>query len=185
VQMGFYFDQTRCTGCYACVVACKDWHNVAAGPASWRRVTTIEKGRFPDVFVAFLSHSCYHCANPACVATCPAGAITKREKDGVVTIDRAKCRGKDQCDLCLQACPYQAPQFGVESDAKMQKCDFCLDRLAEGKQPVCVAACPMYALDAGPLEELEKKYGCERQAEGFVSSRKEKPSIIFKPKQRH
>ncbi|MFW9941118.1 MAG: 4Fe-4S binding protein, partial [Candidatus Thorarchaeota archaeon] len=22
-QMGFYFDQTRCTGCYTCSVACK------------------------------------------------------------------------------------------------------------------------------------------------------------------
>ena len=54
MQMGFYFDQTRCTGCYACVVACKDWHDVPAGPASWRKVATIEEGNFPDLFVAFL-----------------------------------------------------------------------------------------------------------------------------------
>ncbi|MEE8174036.1 MAG: 4Fe-4S binding protein [Dehalococcoidia bacterium] len=33
--MAFYFDQTRCTGCYACSVACKDWDDVPAGPASW------------------------------------------------------------------------------------------------------------------------------------------------------
>ncbi len=24
MQLGFYFDQTRCTGCHTCVVACKD-----------------------------------------------------------------------------------------------------------------------------------------------------------------
>ena len=47
-QMGFYFDQTRCTGCYACVVACKDWHDIDAGPVSWMRVNTIEKGKFLD-----------------------------------------------------------------------------------------------------------------------------------------
>ena len=39
MQLAFYFDQTRCTGCYACVVACKDWHDIPAGPASWMRVT--------------------------------------------------------------------------------------------------------------------------------------------------
>jgi anaerobic dimethyl sulfoxide reductase subunit B (iron-sulfur subunit) len=35
MQLAFYFDQTRCTGCYTCVVACKDWHDIPAGPASW------------------------------------------------------------------------------------------------------------------------------------------------------
>jgi anaerobic dimethyl sulfoxide reductase subunit B (iron-sulfur subunit) len=38
MQLAFYFDQTRCTGCYTCAVACKDWHDVPAGPASWMRV---------------------------------------------------------------------------------------------------------------------------------------------------
>ncbi|MFC2006443.1 4Fe-4S dicluster domain-containing protein, partial [Chloroflexota bacterium] len=37
-------------------------------------------------------------------------------------------QGKDSCDLCLQACPYETPQFGVEENAKMEKCDLCLDR---------------------------------------------------------
>ncbi len=182
MQMGFYFDQTRCTGCYVCVVACKDWHDVPAGPANWRRVATIEEGSFPALFVAFLSTSCCHCADPACVAACPSGAITKREEDGIVVVDQEKCWGRDQCDLCLQACPYQSPQFGAEPNAKMQKCNLCLDRLEEGKQPICIAGCPLRALDAGPLEELEERYGQERQAEGFVYSSETKPSIIFKPK---
>ncbi|UCC59478.1 MAG: 4Fe-4S dicluster domain-containing protein, partial [Dehalococcoidia bacterium] len=152
MQMGFYFDQTRCTGCYTCIVACKDWHDVPAGPASWRRVATIEEGEFPDLFVAFYTSSCYHCAEPACVAACPAGAITKRQEDGVVLVDREKCLGKDQCDLCLQACTYKAPQFGAEPNAKMQMCNLCPDRLEEGKKPICVAGCPMRALDAGPID---------------------------------
>ena len=182
VQIGFYFDQTCCTGCFTCIVACKDWNDVDAGPASWRRVITIEKGTYPNLFVAFLSTACYHCVEPACVSACPFGAITKRELDGVVVVDKEACLGKDNCDMCLQACPYDAPQFGAEENAKMQKCHFCLDRLAENKKPACVDACPMRAMDAGPIEELRAKYGDIGEADGFVYSEKCVPSIVFKPK---
>jgi len=41
MQYGFYFDQTRCIGCYTCIVSCKDSHNVEAGPASWTSLATI------------------------------------------------------------------------------------------------------------------------------------------------
>ncbi len=141
MQMGFYFDQTRCTGCFTCIVACKDWNDVDAGPASWRRVISMEKGRYPDLFVGFLSATCYHCLEPACVPACPADAISKRDLDGVVVVDREACLGKDNCSMCLEACPYDAPQFGAENNAKMQKCHFCLDRLAENKkQPVLMPA---------------------------------------------
>ena len=184
MQMGFYFDQTRCTGCYTCVVACKDWHDIPAGPASWRRVATFEEGEYPDLFVAFLVTSCYHCADPACIAACPVDAISKRAEDGVVLVDRDKCLGNDNCDMCLQACPYHSPQFGAEKNAKMQMCDFCSDRLAEGKKPICVAACPMRALDAGPIDELAAKYGSDKEAFGFVYSDRLNPSVVFKPKVR-
>ena len=182
MQTGFYFDQTRCTGCFTCVVACKDWHDVPAGPASWMRVTTIEKGKYPDVFVAFLATPCYHCLEPACVDVCPVNAITKRAKDGIVVVDREACLGRDKCQLCLKACPYDAPQFGAEENAKMQKCDLCLERWVEHKKPICVDACPMRALDAGTIKELRAKYGDIKEAEGFVYSEKLSPAIVFKPK---
>ena len=182
MQMGFYFDQTRCTGCYTCTVACKDWHDVPAGPASWRRVLTIEKGKYPKPFVAFLATSCYQCAEPACVDACPAGAISKRQKDGVMVVNRDLCLGKDKCEMCRLACPYEAPQFGAEQNARMQMCTMCPDKLAEGKKPICVAGCPMRALDAGPLDELQKKYGKAKNAVGFEYSEKTRPSIVFKPK---
>ena len=183
MQMAFYVDQTRCTGCYTCIVACKDWHDVPAGPASWRRVTTIERGKYPDLFVAFLATSCYHCANPACVEACPVNAVTKRQEDGVVVVDKELCLGKDSCELCKEACPYGAPQFGAEENAKMQMCNFCYDdRLAVGKPPICVAGCPMRALDFGPIEELKEKYGDIQNAEGFVYASELCPSVVFKPK---
>jgi anaerobic dimethyl sulfoxide reductase subunit B (iron-sulfur subunit) len=181
MQYGLYFDQTRCIGCFTCVVACRDWHDVPAGPATWLRVKTIEKGTYPDLFVAFLPVMCYHCQQPACIPACPAGAINKRDEDGIVVVDGDMCLGAS-CQLCLEACPYDAPQFGSEEGAKMQKCNFCVDRWAEGKKPVCVDGCPMWALDAGPLHELRAKYGDERDTEGFVYSEDLTPCVIFKPK---
>ncbi len=179
MQMGFYFNQEMCINCRVCVVACKDWHDVPAGPASYIRMVTVEKGRCPDVSTHSIFVTCYHCARPACITACPVDAISKRDEDGVVVVDRDVCIG---CGLCREECPYQAPQFGAEEEARMQKCDFCLDRLQENKKPICVDACIMHALDAGPIEELEEKYGCLREAEGFVYSYQLVPSIIFKPK---
>jgi len=182
MQLAFYFDQTRCTGCYTCVVACKDWHDVPAGPASWRRVLTIERGEYPNPFVAFLSTACYHCAEPACIPACPANAISKREGDGIVVVDREACLGRDDCGLCLEACPYKAPQFGAEPNAKVQMCNLCIERWGEGKKPICVAGCPTRALDAGPIEEMESNYGKAHQAVGFTYDDKLQPSVLFKPK---
>ncbi|MEW6142883.1 MAG: 4Fe-4S dicluster domain-containing protein [Chloroflexota bacterium] len=181
MQIGFYFDQTRCTGCYTCTVACKDWHDIPAGPASWMRVSTIERGKFPDVFVAFFAQPCYHCAHPACVEVCPVDAAIKRDEDGIVVVDQEKCLGKDKCSACKDACPWGVPQFRAEN-AKMEKCDLCLERWAEGKKPICVEGCPMYALDAGPMEEMKTKYGTGTQAAGFTWSEKCQPSVVFKPK---
>ena len=182
-QMGFYFDQTRCTGCYTCAVACKDWHDIEAGPVSWMRIKAIEEGKFPELFAAYLAAPCYHCENPPCILACPADAITKWESDGIVTVDREKCLGNEECNTrCLNACPWDAPQFGLEKGAKMQKCDFCLERLEEGNQTICVEACPMFALDAGPIEELQQKYGNKTEAAGFIFSKRSKPSVMFTPK---
>jgi len=169
-------------GCFACVVACKDWHDVPAGPASWIRIQTIEEGCYPDLAVTFLPLTCNHCAHPVCVSACPADAVHKNPEDGIVTVDRESCLGKDQCGLCLQACPYEAPQFGAEADARMQKCDLCQDRMSEGKKPICVQSCPMEAIDVGPLEDLRSQYGDIRQTGGFAYSEELGPSVIFSPK---
>jgi anaerobic dimethyl sulfoxide reductase subunit B (iron-sulfur subunit) len=163
-------------------VACKDWHDVPAGPASWIRLKTIEKGKYPNLFVAFLPITCCHFENPNCVSACPAEAITKRDEDGIVIVDRDACLGKDDCGMCLKACPYEAPQFGAEENAKMQKCDLCIDRWTEAKKPVCVSSCPIQALDAGPIDELRAKYGDVRETEGFVYDESLVPSIAFKPR---
>jgi NADPH-dependent glutamate synthase beta subunit-like oxidoreductase len=115
MQLGFFFDQTRCTGCYACQVACKDWHDIPAGPASWIRVTHIEEGKFPNLFAAYLINPCFHCADPPCISVCPAEAITKREEDGVVIVDREKCKEANRCGIIKNL----IPQLEMEAPCKV------------------------------------------------------------------
>ncbi|MFC1815466.1 4Fe-4S dicluster domain-containing protein [Thermodesulfobacteriota bacterium] len=183
MQQGFYFDQTRCTGCFTCTVACKDWHDVPAGSANWMAVNCIEEGIFPDLFVAYIIRPCFHCENSPCVDSCPVGAISKSPQDGIVVVDRNVCLGIQECGgACKEACPYDAPQFGDEAEAKMQKCDMCIERWQQDKKPICVEACPMRALDAGPLDELKKKYSDAHEAAGFAYIAETRPSIVMKAK---
>ena len=106
-------------GCYTCVIACKDWNDVPPGPAAWRKIWTFEGGKYPTPFAARLATSCYHCAEPACVYACPADAISKREEDGIVVVDREKCRGRDHCGVAVM-----------------------VDVPAEGRKSPCRYACP-------------------------------------------
>lgn len=184
MQIGFYFDQTRCTGCSSCRVACKDWNDIEAGPENWMQVKHREEGICPDVQVSYMVSTCWHCIDPVCVPACPCSAITKREADGIVTVDSDACLGTDECDKkCLKACPYDAPQFAAGAGVKMRKCHFCLDRFMAGKLPDCVEACYTRALDAGPLTDLEAKYGNSKKAVGFKYSSRTKPALVLKAKE--
>lgn len=177
-QLGFFIDQGKCTGCQACVAACRKRNNITDEPVDLLRVETVENGGSP----VFLPVPCFHCATPRCYSVCPAYVITKRPENGVMVIDRKFCVGKGECGRCLRICPYKAPRFGPEKFAKVQKCDFCLDRWLEGKKPACVEACPEGALDTGPMDELEAKYGPSEGAEGFEYDERFKPSVIFRRK---
>lgn len=176
-QYGFFVDLTRCIGCHTCVVACKDWNNRGAGPG-WREVKTFETGKFPNLTVCNLSLACNHCADPACVKACPAGAYSKREQDGAVLHNPAKCLG---CRLCTWACPYGAPKYDPTTK-RTGKCDMCAARLDAGEQPVCVEACPMRALVFGPLAELKQKYGGTDRIKFTASPDITGPSVLYKPK---
>jgi anaerobic dimethyl sulfoxide reductase subunit B (iron-sulfur subunit) len=74
-QYGFFFDQSRCTGCRDCTVACKNWHQLPPGPLKYLKVYEYEKGSFPLIRLHYQWVPCYHCEEPACVSACPADAI--------------------------------------------------------------------------------------------------------------
>ena len=178
MQIGFYFDQSRCIGCYACVAACRSWNELDPETPDLIQIVTQESGEFPHVSLSHLFITCFHCAEPGCIPACPDGLLVKRAEDGTVVItDLEACTN---CQLCVEACPYGAPRMA--DGGKMVKCNMCLDRLSEGKAPACVAACPTEALDAGPMDELIARYGELREIEGFPDYHRTKPSVIFKAK---
>ncbi len=85
----------------------------------------------------YLPRLCEHCLNPACVASCPSGAIYKREEDGIVLIDQDKCRG---WRMCISGCPYKKIYFNWKS-GKSEKCIFCYPRIEAGQPTVCSETC--------------------------------------------
>lgn len=178
VQYGFYFDSDKCSGCKTCHIACKDrmvdlLRSSSSSPANgvdtmkgviWRRVYEFGGGSWVSngaggysntVFARYTSISCNHCSNPVCVKACPTGAMHKRKDNGLVSISKELCIG---CESCAKACPYDAPQLD-KATKTMTKCDGCIDRLQQGKKPVCVDACSLRALDFDTIENLEAKYG--------------------------
>jgi DMSO reductase iron-sulfur subunit len=150
-QYGIFVDVDRCVQCHACEVACKAKNNIEPG-VKWRMVLDIWKGQFPTPVNHSIPYACFHCAQPACEAACPTGAIVKRSPDGVVTVNGDQCIG---CRSCQMACPFGIPQFG--DDGRMQKCDLCVDRLEQNLEPACVATCPAQALFFGTIQELNQQ----------------------------
>jgi anaerobic dimethyl sulfoxide reductase subunit B (iron-sulfur subunit) len=149
MQLGFIHNNVDCIGCRACEIACKDKNGLPPGPR-FRRVMYVEGGSFPDVFAYKVNMSCNHCAEPACLPTCPTGAIWKRADNGIVDIDSTLCIG---CRRCEAACPYGAPQYDP-TDRTVKKCNLCVDEIDAGRKPYCVMACMMRVLDVGPIDQL-------------------------------
>lgn len=95
------------------------------------------KFEFDQTFMFYLPRICEHCLNPSCMASCPSGAIYKREEDGIVLVDQDRCRGWRQC---VTGCPYKKIYFNHRS-GKAEKCTFCYPRIEVGIPTVCAETC--------------------------------------------
>src|SRR5215472_1991842 len=143
-------DITKCIGCRACQVACKQWNDRDGeetslqdslgyqNPAalSSKTLTLITFHELPDeaapggLHYLFTMRRCLHCLEPACASACPTTALA-RQPDGPVSYDADKCIG---CRYCVWACPWGVPTADWNSLApKIQKCTHCADR---AEQPV-------------------------------------------------
>lgn len=95
------------------------------------------KFQFEQTFMFYLPRICEHCLNPSCMASCPSGAIYKREEDGIVLVDQDRCRGWRQC---ITGCPYKKIYFNHKT-GKAEKCTFCYPRIEVGLPTVCAETC--------------------------------------------
>lgn len=178
MSLGFYVDLQRCIGCRTCQVACKDRRDLqSAGPRP-RRVDSFECGTYPDVSLFHLALSCNHCDEPACVAGCPTAALHKAD-DGTVQYDADRCV---VCRNCMTVCPYGAPQHDEDANL-IAKCDACKALRDAGRNPVCVDACPMRALEFGELDELRAAHGDDLTSELPVlpSADVTHPNLLLRP----
>ena len=85
----------------------------------------------------YLPRICEHCLNPSCVASCPSGAMYKREEDGIVLVDQEKCRG---WRFCVSGCPYKKVYFNHKT-GKAEKCTLCYPRIEAGQPTICSETC--------------------------------------------
>ncbi len=85
----------------------------------------------------YLPRICNHCLNPACVASCPSGAIYKRGEDGMVLINQDVCRA---WRMCVTACPYKKSYYNWNA-GKSEKCILCYPRIEAGLAPACMHSC--------------------------------------------
>jgi nitrate reductase / nitrite oxidoreductase, beta subunit len=92
---------------------------------------------FEQTFMFYLPRICEHCLNPSCAASCPSGAIYKREEDGIVLVDQDRCRG---WRMCVSGCPYKKVYFNHRT-GKAEKCTFCFPRIEVGIPTVCSETC--------------------------------------------
>jgi nitrate reductase beta subunit len=92
---------------------------------------------YEKAFMFYLPRICEHCLNPSCVASCPSGAMYKREEDGIVLVDQDKCRG---WRFCVSGCPYKKVYFNHRT-GKAEKCTLCYPRIEAGLPTICSETC--------------------------------------------
>jgi nitrate reductase beta subunit len=95
------------------------------------------KLEFERAFMMYLPRICEHCINPSCVASCPSGAMYKREEDGIVLVDQEACRS---WRFCVSGCPYKKVYFNW-STGRAEKCNLCYPRIEAGLPTVCAETC--------------------------------------------
>ncbi len=200
-RLAMAIDVRKCrevSGCRACIDVCHTAHNVPVIANRGHEVKWIWKEPFaralgtrdPETLPAALQGSdvlvfCNHCDNPPCARVCPSGATFRRD-DGIVAMDEHRCIG---CRYCMAACPYGSRSFNFEdprpfvahptsdyptrSKGVVEKCTLCAERIAVGRAPACVEACPADAITFGDLQDrgseirklLNERYSLRRKVE--------------------
>ncbi|MDA8050535.1 MAG: formate dehydrogenase subunit beta [Rhodospirillales bacterium] len=160
-------DVSKCIGCKACQAACIEWNDTVQPIGYFTGSYQNPPDLTPHMFTLMRFNEwvnpksgelewlirkdgCMHCAEPGCLAACPApGAIVQYE-NGIVDFVQENCIG---CGYCVKGCPFDIPRISA-MPAKAYKCTLCSDRVAVGDGPACAKACPTEAIVFGTKQEM-------------------------------
>ncbi len=158
-RYGMVIDLDKCSGCGACISACRAENNVpivgeeesTRGRAIfWMDLVPIIEGEYPEVKIQLLPRPCMQCSHPPCVKVCPVGATYKSEETGIIGQIYRRCIG---CRYCVNNCPYSVryfnwyspqwiepmdkslnPDVSVRTKGVVERCTFCHHRLHKARE---------------------------------------------------
>ncbi len=201
VAWGMGVDLNACIGCNACVVACMAENNVPVvgkeqvlleREMHWLRIDRYWEGDADDPQSFFQPMFCQHCEQAPCEIVCPVNA-TVHDEEGLNVQVYNRCIGTR---FCSNNCPYKVRRFNflaytaeehrpplsrntdvsVRARGVMEKCTFCLQRIARARvehdrdgvpeqvETACQAACPTRAFTFGDLNRPDSEASARRNS---------------------
>ncbi len=136
-----YIDLEKCRECESCVVKCSYFYHPFNNGIIYLR----EIGEFAT--------TCRKCENAPCVTACPYEALEKQD-NGIVKRYTMRCVS---CNTCSYACPFGTilPELIPYATSR---CDYCIKRLGDKEEPLCIQGCSQDAVKFGDFKPDEKNF---------------------------